>query len=84
MAEEQLDEKMLVGDSDVLGWCFVDWNLNLKKQASAQGIFLYALSAAIRIAQVLGDVMTEEKLAELYCCLVFNRLSQNHPHLGSN
>lgn len=67
LAEEQLDEKMLVGDSDVLGWCFVDWNLNLNKQASAQGIFLYALSAAIRIAQVLGDVMTEEKLAELYC-----------------
>ena len=63
LAEEQLDEKMLVGDSDVLGWCFVDWNLNLNKQASAQGIFLYALSAAIRIAQVLGDVMTEEKLA---------------------
>ena len=51
----------------MLGWCFVDWNLNLNKQASAQGIFLYALSAAIRIAQVLGDVMTEEKLAELYC-----------------
>ncbi len=22
LAEEQLDEKMLVGDSDVLGWCF--------------------------------------------------------------
>ncbi len=42
LAEEQLDEKMLVGDSDVLGWCFVDWNLNLNKQASAQGFFLCA------------------------------------------
>ncbi len=41
LAEEQLDEKMLVGDSDVLGWCFVDWNLNLNKQASAQGIFFF-------------------------------------------
>ena len=67
LAENQLDEKKLVKDSDVLGWCFVDWNLNLNKQASAQGIFLYALGAAIRIAQVLGEVMTEEKLAELYC-----------------
>ena len=51
----------------ILGWCFVDWNLNLNKQASAQGILLYALSAAIRITQVLGEVLEEEKLAELYC-----------------
>ena len=67
LAKEQLDERNLVRDSNVLGWCFVDWNLNLNKQASAQGILLYALGAAIKIAQVLGDVMTEEKLAELYC-----------------
>ena len=67
LAKEQLDEGYLVKDSDVLGWCFVDWNLNLNKQASAQGILLYALSAAIRITQVLEDVLTEEKLAELYC-----------------
>ena len=67
LAKESLDENYLVKDSDVLGWCFVDWNLNLNKQASAQGIFLYALSAAIKITQILDDVLTEEKLAELYC-----------------
>ena len=67
LAKEHLDEEYLVRDSDVLGWCFVDWNLNLNKQASAQGILLYALSAAIRITQVLGEVLEEEKLAELYC-----------------
>lgn len=67
LAAECLDADHLVRDSEVLGWCFVDWNLNLNKQASAQGIFLYALSAAIRISQVLGDVMQEELLAELYC-----------------
>ena len=66
-AEKFLDEEKLVRDSDVLGWCFVDWNLNLNKQASAQGILLYALGAAVRIAQTLEDVMNEEKLAELYC-----------------
>ena len=66
LAKEHLDEEYLVRDSDVLGWCFVDWNLNLNKQASAQGILLYALSAAIRITQVLGEVLEEEKLAELY------------------
>lgn len=67
LAKECLDQGFLVKDSDVLGWCFVDWNLHLNKQASAQGILLYALSAAIRITQVLEDVLTEEKLAELYC-----------------
>ena len=67
LAKESLDERYLVRDSDVLGWCFVDWNLHLNKQASAQGILLYALSAAVKIAQTLDDVMTEERLAELYC-----------------
>ena len=47
-------ENHLVKDSDVLGWCFVDWNLGLNKQASAQGIYLYCLKAAIEIAGILG------------------------------
>lgn len=51
----QLDENNLVMDSDKLGWCFVDWNLNLNKQASAQGIYLYALLAAIELAKVVND-----------------------------
>ncbi len=67
LAKEQLNADGLVCDSDRMGWCFTDWNLGLNKQASAQGIFLYALSAAIRITQVLGEVMQEEALAELYC-----------------
>lgn len=44
----------LVKDSDVLGWCFADWNLALNKQASAQGIYLYCLKAAIDMARILG------------------------------
>lgn len=67
LAKEQLTAGGLVRDCDRLGWCFADWNLNLNKQASAQGILLYALSAAIRITQVLGDIMQEEAFAELYC-----------------
>jgi hypothetical protein len=47
-------EDHLVRDSDVLGWCFVDWNLRLNKQASAQGIYLYCLKAAIEMARILG------------------------------
>ena len=48
------DDNHLVKDSDVLGWCFVDWNLGLNKQASAQGIYLYCLKAAIEMAGILG------------------------------
>lgn len=66
IAEDKLGEDDVITDSDVLGWCFIDWNLQLNKQAGAQGIFLYALKAAIRIAQILGDGKEEAKLAELY------------------
>ena len=50
LARADFDEHGIVNDSDVLGWCFVDWNLNLNKQASAQGIYLYCLRAAINVA----------------------------------
>ena len=55
MAQSYFDENQLVKDSDVLGWCFVDWNLGLNKQASAQGIYLYCLKAAVEIAGILGE-----------------------------
>lgn len=54
LVQNYFDENGLVRDSDVLGWCFVDWNLHLNKQASAQGIYLYCLKAAMEIAQLLG------------------------------
>jgi hypothetical protein len=66
LAESRLGENDIIEDSDQLGWCFVDWNLDLNKQASAQGIFLYAIRAAIQIAQILEDTPEEQKLGELY------------------
>lgn len=66
IAEDKLGEDDIIADSDVLGWCFIDWNLVLNKQAGAQGIFLYALKAAIRIAKILRDEKEEKKLSELY------------------
>lgn len=54
IARQQMDEEGIVRDSDRLGWCFVDWNLNLNKQASAMGIYLYCLDAADRLARKLG------------------------------
>lgn len=54
LVQASFDETGLVRDSDVLGWCFVDWNLFLNKQASAQGIYLYCLKAAMEVAEILG------------------------------
>ena len=74
LAQSYFDENGLVRDSDVLGWCFVDWNLGLNKQASAQGIYLYCLKAAMEIADTLeeterfaalrGDYAAKQKAAE--------------------
>lgn len=54
IARKQMDPNGIVRDSDRLGWCFVDWNLHLNKQASAQGIYLYCLEAAEKLALRLG------------------------------
>ena len=50
----------------MLGWCFVDLNMDLNKQASAQGIFLYAIKAAIHIAEILEQDSEVERLESLY------------------
>ena len=55
LVQSYFDENQLVKDSDVLGWCFVDWNLNLNKQASAQGSYLYCMKSAMEIAELLGQ-----------------------------
>ena len=70
LAEERVDEDGIVADSDVLGWCFFDWSLELNKQAGAQGVLLYALKAAIRIAGELKEDREAEmmqKKYDLYC-----------------
>lgn len=59
LARSCFDIRGVVRDSDEIGWCFTDWNLALNKQASAQGIYLYCLNAAARIAGVLGDTEVE-------------------------
>lgn len=54
IARQQMDTEGIVKDSDRMGWCFVDWNLYLNKQASAMGIYLYCLDAAEHLARKLG------------------------------
>lgn len=53
--DRYFDEDNLIQDIGEMGWIFVDWNLNLNRQASGQGICLYALKAAIELARICGD-----------------------------
>lgn len=47
-------------DCDRLGWCFIDWSLELNKQAALLGVWLYSLRAGQRIAALLGDPALSE------------------------
>ena len=68
LAEEQFDAKTnLIQDSERLGWCFVDWNLQLNKQCSAQAIWIYCAQAALQIREdpALADRVEKRKTAML-------------------
>ena len=54
LARERFADCEIIPDSEVLGWCFVDWNLNLNKQASAQAIYVYALKSLVKLCTVVG------------------------------
>ena len=64
--ETYFDENQVIRDSNQMGWVFVDWNLELNRQASAQGICLYALNSAIELAELYGDEELVKKYKESY------------------
>ena len=68
LSEEQFDGD-LVRDSDRLGWCFVDWNLDLNKQASAQAIWIYCAKSAMELCDRLHAEMPDglEGMLERRC-----------------
>lgn len=66
LALEQLDDRYVIVESDRVGWCLLDWNLNLNRQAGAQGVLLYALKAAFEIAVILKDLPRKEQFDQLY------------------
>lgn len=66
LAKADFDGLGIVRDSNVLGWCFVDWNLALNKQASAQGIYLYCLRAAMELAETLNETEKAKALQAEY------------------
>lgn len=68
LADRQFDSStQVINDSDVLGWCFIDWNLNLNKQASAQAVWIYCAKAAVRLLSLLDmqshSAAIEEQIA---------------------
>ena len=66
LAEENLGSDGVIQDSDQMGWCFVDWNLKLNKQASAHGIYLYALLAAAELAEWMHDENRKKRFLEMH------------------
>ena len=66
LSEAVLTDQDLIRDSDEQGWCFIDWNLELNKQAAAQGVFLYTLRAGMELAGILEETDIRGKLEMLY------------------
>ena len=66
LAAQRLDERSIIKDSDERGWCFLDWNLDLNRQAGAQGVLLYSLKAAFEIAVLLNDLDKKRVYDQLY------------------
>lgn len=62
ISKDYFDENHVIQDRQELGWCFIDWNLNLNKQAGAQAIYIYCEKAFIRLLEFLGR---EEETKEL-------------------
>ncbi|MCD7764802.1 MAG: cellobiose phosphorylase [Lachnospiraceae bacterium] len=60
LAQTNFDEAGVIRDSDVMGWCFVDWDLHLNKQASAQGIYLYCSRALLELTRALEENIGQE------------------------
>ena len=80
LSEDKFDSD-LVRDSDQLGWCFVDWNLNLNKQASAQAIWLYCAQAAIELCKRLVRTVFEKTQGAASCINGINRKAHSARHI---
>ena len=54
IAMKRVEENGVVCDSSDW-WCFLDWHDELNKQAGAQGVLIYTLKQAVKLAEILGD-----------------------------
>ncbi|MBQ9887065.1 MAG: hypothetical protein IJM37_09440 [Lachnospiraceae bacterium] len=70
LAKECFGPDDIINDSDVMGWCFLDWNLRLNKQAGAQAVYIYCEKALVKLAKYLG----KSELAAELCNDVENKV----------
>ena len=54
LAAEKFDKRGIIRDSSEW-WCFIDWNDDLNKQASAQAIFIYCAKQYAELAEAFGE-----------------------------
>lgn len=55
LALQNFDENHLMIDSDRLGWCFLDWNLNLNKQTGAQAVHIFCAKKLVKLMEILKE-----------------------------
>lgn len=53
IAKRQFDGDV-IQDCERIGWCFLDWSLQLNKQAGAQAVYIYAEKLLIKLCKYLG------------------------------
>lgn len=58
LASKRFDNNV-VCDSNQLGWCFLDWNLELNKQCGAQAVYIYCSKYAVKLMHALGKDTSE-------------------------
>jgi len=63
LGAERLDERGVVRD-DPSWWCFIDWQGELNKQASAQAVLIYCLKRGRKLAEAAGDAEADAWIAE--------------------
>ncbi len=53
LARSQFKDDVIC-DCERLGWCFIDWSLELNKQCAAQAVYIYCEKQAIELCRLLG------------------------------
>ena len=59
LAQKQVGNDGVVKDCNKLGWCFLDWSLELNKQAGAQGVLLYAMKVPLPLQKKSEKTMMQ-------------------------
>ena len=65
LAKEAFGPDDVIEDSDRMGWCFIDWNLELNKQAGAQFIYIYTLKDLLMLMKLAGETDTDLLQADI-------------------